>query len=219
MGLLATLPRATRGHLGAANNSLTRATRGYLQVAGGPPRRPGGGLFAPEVPPAEMFRSEDAILTLMLDGNSRVQLSGELETNIQIAGRLWITGASKSSAGQARIRLATSDGAAVARDQSVTTTEQLQLDAEPRSLQADTTAPPLIHRRGTAGLVLAQESRAAWREAPAPDQAESAAGTLWLAGASRFRSFVIDIPTDNSAGQQDEEIVLIAALLRQELDR
>ncbi len=69
MGLVSTLPRATRGHLGTAHNTLTRATRGYLQITGAaPPRRRAGGLYAPfEPPPEPTYRREDLTLALRLD--------------------------------------------------------------------------------------------------------------------------------------------------------
>ena len=57
MGLLATLPRATRGHLGASNRTLTRATRGWLQAATAVQVvRRAGGLFITHPEEIECFR-------------------------------------------------------------------------------------------------------------------------------------------------------------------
>jgi hypothetical protein len=83
MALLATLPRATRGHLGASNNTLTRSTRGWLQSAVGVVvRRPSGGLFVTP-PPVEFYREERSLLVIQLDLVARVVLTDPLVTEVR----------------------------------------------------------------------------------------------------------------------------------------
>lgn len=216
MGLLATLPRATRGHLGAANNSLTRATRGYLQGEEEIPRRPGGGLFAPEIQPSEGRRRIKAVLSIMLDGNSRWRFEDELETRIKSSGWLWLTARSEFTRGsRAPVRLRSISPEP--QPAGIRPPTPLNMQTAAATDAADATViptPTTARRRSKAGLVLALESRYRLLEAPATTYLERAAGTIWLGGASRFQRFDIDVP---SAGNQDDEIALIAALLAQEI--
>lgn len=204
MGLLATLPRATRGHLGEANNTLTRATRGYLQREAVVVRRPGGGLFAP-LAQVEGYRRIEAVLGIMLDGNSRVRFIDELETYQSMSGRLWLSGRSAFTTGR----------------QSVVLRPFLPLPSQGELPLQEPAAegqagPAPITRKGTAGLVFALESRFTVGEAPAPEYRQGAAGTLWLDGGSRFQAFEIEVEQQRGG---DDEIAIIAALLAQEIDR
>lgn len=216
MGLLATLPRATRGHLGASNNSLTRATRGYLQREGVVVRRPGGGLFAPEVQ-VEGYRRHLAVLTLMLDGNSRWRFTDQLETRETMAGRLWLSGQSTFRPGRETVPLRPFLPPFTQGRQPAPGTEQTEGPAAPPPTPAQERLPlpGEIRRRGTAGLVFALESRFVVGDPPAPAYRKGAGGTLWLAGASRFTLLDVGEPPRN---QSDDEIAIIAALLAQEID-
>lgn len=208
MGLLATLPRATRGHLGAANNSLTRATRGYLQGEEEVVRRPGGGLFAPLLQPSEGRRRIKAVLTIMLDGNSRFRFIDELETRIKSSGWLWLTARSEFERGsRATVRLRSISPAPRQAGTSQTPPD----DADARAIPTPTPAT----RRSKAGLVLALDSRIRTVEAPAPVYRERQGGSLWFDGASRFQRFEIEMPRPNN---DDEEIALIAAMLQEQID-
>lgn len=208
MGLLATLPRATRGHLGAANNSLTRATRGYLQGEEEIVRRPGGGLYAPLLQPSEGRRRIKAVLTIMLDGNSRFRFIDELDTRIKSSGWLWLTARSEFKRGsRAPVRLRSLSPAPTPAGIRPTPTDA----ADARAIPTLTPAT----RRSKAGLVLALDSRITTVEAPAPVYRERQGGGLWLSGASRFREFQVEIPKRKN---DDEEIALIAALLQEQID-
>ena len=210
MGLLATLPRATRGHLGAANNSLTRATRGYLQGVQ-VVRRPGGGLFAPPLKITEPRRRIKTLLLLALDGNSHWQITRNLEIILKPSGRLWLTGASVIRLGRrASIQLR----AISPRPELVRPIKPIAEDAEPVAAPILRRRLATIHRRGSAGVVISLDSRIKVSKALAPIRIEGAGGGLWIDARSKIRRFQIEIDTNN---RSDEEIMLIAALLAKEI--
>jgi hypothetical protein len=215
MGLLATLPRATRGHLGAANRALTRATRGYLQIAGVARRRVSGGLFAPELPETEPYRRLTSVLIIGLDGNSDLAF-GDRDDRIEVmTGRIWLDGGTTFTPGRQapRLRVVDSMESASAPTPSPTAAPA-QPEGEPEALVAPAKRQPdprSTHIALGGGLVLASESRAQGGEAPTPVRADLAGGSLWLSGETRFRRLEIDVPGSNS----DEELALIIAMLEE----
>lgn len=214
MGLLATLPRATNGHLGAANRALTRATHGWLQTGQLAPRRPGGGLFAPVLPESEQYRRIVSVLCIGIDGNSSFALVSDQDQHEKLTGRLWLNGASGIQTGREEpdvLRVVEAPPSL-----RVETADEDPQASEPTDARTDIPATPgpvgQTRIRGRAGLVLAAESRFNEIDPPATTYAELAGGTLWFGGGSRFTALDVGIDvTDKS----DEELTLIIAMLQE----
>jgi hypothetical protein len=213
MGLLATLPRATRGHLGAANDSLTRATRGYLQDQEVVVRRPGGGLFAPEIEvEVEFFRQHESRLQLHLDGASDFALHSADDAHEILTGRLWLNGHSLTRLSERAIPLR-----AITSPSRTPPALRTATPITPTRLQPARSLVNVTSRRvaGTAGVVVALQSAIRVGKAPRPTFPERTGGALWLDGASRFRPIDLGLPQEP---RTKDQIAIIAAMLAEILD-
>ncbi len=213
MGLLATLPRATRGHLGAANDTLTRASRGYLQDVEVVVRRPGGGLFAPEIEvEVEFFRQHESRLQLHLDGASDFALRGQDHAHEILTGRLWLNGHSRTRLSDRAIPLR-----AITSPSRRPPALRVVTPAAPTRPQPARSFVNVAHRRiaGRAGLVVDLHSAIRIGRAPRPAFPERTGGALWLDGGSRFRE--IDVGLAQEPRTKDQ-IAIITAMLAEILD-
>jgi hypothetical protein len=211
MGLLATLPRATRGHLGASNRTLTRATRGWLQAATAVQVvRRAGGLFITHPEEIEWYRRHDSVLYLTLEGASRArQQTGEGQ---RIQAILEVTLDGTSTARQIARPRPTPVPAAPSVPQRQPTVSAPAAPAPAAAQPAPAPGAPQRHRltqRVTSALEIDAATSARLLAIPQAPQSARLAGALSLDGVSRSR--LIDKRTD-------DEIVIITALLAKELD-
>lgn len=211
MGLLATLPRATRGHLGNANNSLTRATRGWIQSEAGvipePVRRAGGGLRLIE---PEWYRVQDSIFYLTLDGFTTAAirdpqiLVADSQIELELTGR---TTARMIEPARETPRLAPVT-ASPPRPRAVATQRAAPV---PASVAPAGDAERHILTQGvTTALEVDAKSDARVLDQSPSTQGISLRGSLWLSGESRFNLI--------EPAPGDDELVIITALLAKELD-
>jgi len=209
MGLLATLPRATRGHLGDANDSLTRATRGYLQNAAAvipePVRRAGGGLRLIE---PEWYRAQDSIFYLTLDGFTTAALEdgqtlvADSQIELELTGR---TTARMIEPARTRPAPVT---ASPPKPQAVATRKAAS--SPPPAAPAGDAERHRLTQSVTTALEIDAKSDARVLDPTPSTQGISLRGSLWLSGESR-----IEVTQQGT----DDELVVITALLAKELDR